>query len=67
MLTIVVDYSRIGRSSRFTTRLLAEERQLLHTGDIVAVTGDDVDERYAKVVSIRDGSRMAEFEFCPQP
>ena len=66
MVTINVDYSRIGRSRRFSTHLFADERAALCVGDLVAVTGDDVDERKARVAALCDENRSAEFEFVPE-
>ena len=65
MVTINVDYSRVGRSSRFSTHVFAEERAALHVGDVVVVTGDDVEDRRARVVAFHDEDRSAEFEFVP--
>lgn len=65
MVTISVDYSRVGRSLRFSAHVFAEERAALHVGDLVTVTGDDVDERKARVIALCDEDRSAEFEFVP--
>jgi hypothetical protein len=63
MVTISVDYSRVGRSPRFSTHVFAEERAALHVGDLVTATGDDVEERKARVIALCDEGRSAEFEF----
>ena len=65
MVTISVDYSRVGRSPRLSTHIFAEERAALRVGDLVTVTGDDVHERKARVVALCDEDRSAEFEFVP--
>ncbi len=65
MVKINVDYARVGRSASFRIHLFTDERQSLHVGDVVVVTGDDVEERTARVVTFFDDDRTAQFEFVP--
>lgn len=64
MRTIVVDYNRIGLSSKFWVALFAEERNTMSIGERLVVVGDDVPERQAILTALSEDGRQGEFCFC---
>ena len=64
MRRILIDYSRIGRASRFRTTLLSDEREGIAVGQHVIIVGDATPDREAIVTDLADGAREAEFAFC---
>jgi hypothetical protein len=59
---IFIDYSVVGRATRFRTRVKAAVRQGLRDGDTVLVLGDDVPPAHARVVTVQSGNPEVELE-----
>lgn len=52
MITLFVDYSRVGRAERFTLNLTGPERARVAAGDTVRLVGDGVEPATARVESV---------------
>ena len=64
LLTIMVDYNRIGYAKSFRTALLGDEMEGLSVGATVRVLGDDVRAREAVAIELFVGTGEATFAFC---
>jgi hypothetical protein len=58
---VSVDFSRVGCAIQFTSMVRASVRALLHEGDEVTVSDDDVEPRLARVVRVSMSDPAVEF------
>jgi hypothetical protein len=57
MLTLFVDYNRVGHAHRFSLNLTGPERAQVAPGDVVRLTGDGVPPATARVDEIDEAGR----------
>jgi hypothetical protein len=70
-IDISVDFSRIGCATQFTVLVRDSVRALLHDGDAVTVSGDDVEPMPARVLRTSADDPAVEFlllvDWVPTP
>lgn len=57
MITLFVDYNRIGHAERFSLNLTGPERDRVAAGDTVRLVGDGVEPATGRVESVDAGGR----------